>query len=162
MRTRGDKERREVKTVEKGRKLTRKEREEIYEKGKGHCCYCGTKIEYKDMQVDHMKPLKKGGSDTLKNMLPICRSCRHYKNKNDVEEFRKYLQGIPKKLERDSAQFEVGKRFGLIRETQEQVTFFFEEMEGKEDKRIDRNFTKKQIREWDILHERYGRKKRCF
>jgi len=36
--------------------MTKKQRIKVYEKYNGHCAYCGKKIEYKDMQVDHIDP----------------------------------------------------------------------------------------------------------
>lgn len=86
----------------------------------------GCEIEIKDMQVDHKKPLKIGGEDAIDNMLPACRSCNHYKSTMDVEGYRKYLQGIPHRLIRDSIPFQVGIRFGLIKHFSDTVTFYFE------------------------------------
>lgn len=43
--------------------LTKQERMEIYNKYGGHCAYCGKEIEYKDMQVDHIKPIFRGWSE---------------------------------------------------------------------------------------------------
>ena len=39
--------------------MTKKQREVIYDKYNGHCAYCGKKIEYKDMQVDHVIPQRR-------------------------------------------------------------------------------------------------------
>ena len=63
----------------KRRRLSRSEREKVYQKCLGHCAYCGCALDYKDMQVDHVKPLRVSGSDEISNMLPTCRSCNHYK-----------------------------------------------------------------------------------
>jgi hypothetical protein len=87
------------------RKLRKAERQQVYEKCAGHCAYCGCGLEYKAMQVDHMKPLHIGGADAMSNMLPACRSCNHYKGTLDVEGFRRYLAGISHRLMRDSIQF---------------------------------------------------------
>lgn len=54
-------------------------RQKVHEKCNGHCVCCGCKLEYKDMQVEHVKPLSIFGTDTIENMLPACRSCNHYK-----------------------------------------------------------------------------------
>lgn len=45
----------------KRRRLGKSERQEVYQKCNGHCAYCGMGIDYKDMQVDHAKPLRIGG-----------------------------------------------------------------------------------------------------
>lgn len=36
--------------------ISKKIREIVYKKYNGHCAYCGCKIEYKDMQIDHIVP----------------------------------------------------------------------------------------------------------
>ncbi len=112
----------------KRRKLNKSERLQIYNKCNHRCAYCGCGIEYKDMQVDHVKPLRIGGTDELSNMLPACRSCNHYKATLDVEGFRKYIEGIPSRLDRDSIPFAVGKRFGVVEDNRKKVVFWFEEL----------------------------------
>ena len=97
-----------------------------HEKCKGYCAYCGCALEYKDMQVDHVNPIRCGGEDDISNMLPACRSCNHYKSALKPEEFRKYLSGIPKRLMRDSIPFQVGERFGIVRIVTDDVTFYYE------------------------------------
>ncbi len=100
----------------------------VYEKCNGHCAYCGCKLEYKKMQVDHMNPLKKGGENIIENMLPACRSCNHYKSTLDVEDFRNYLAGISHRLMRDSIPFQVGIRFGVVKHIKDDVVFYFEQL----------------------------------
>lgn len=112
----------------KRRKLGREERLQIYERCIRRCAYCGCDIEYKDMQIDHVKPLRIGGADDLSNMLPACRSCNHYKATLGLEKFRKYIEDIPNRLNRDSIPFAVGKRFGVVEEHQKHVVFWFEEL----------------------------------
>lgn len=108
------------------RKLSRTERQQVYEECNGHCAYCGCGLEYKDMQVDHAKPLKIGGEDDISNMLPACRSCNHYKATLDVEGYRRYLAGIHKRLMRDSIPFQVAERFGIVKHMGDDVMFYFE------------------------------------
>lgn len=111
------------------RKLSKEERMNVYQKCNGHCAYCGCEIEYKDMQVDHVMPLRIGGSDELGNMLPACRSCNHYKATLDAEGFRKYLAGIHKRLLRDSVAYQVAERFGIVKHVSDEVKFYYEESE---------------------------------
>lgn len=117
------------------KKLTKTEREEVYKKCKGHCAYCGIKIDYKDMQVDHVKPLRIGGEDSIENMLPACRSCNHYKATLDVDGFRKYLSGIHKRLMRDSIAYQVAERFEIVKHKSDDVIFFFETLNTKDSRR---------------------------
>lgn len=115
----------------KRRRLSAKERKQIFDKYNGHCAYCGCEIAFRGMQADHKKPLHIGGTDTLDNMFPSCRSCNHYKATLDVEKFREYLSGITKRLHRDSVAFVVGERFGLVKVCEEPIVFYFEKMEDE-------------------------------
>lgn len=110
------------------RKLSRAERRQVYEKCGGHCAYCGCDLEYKNMQVDHVKPLRTGGADEPCNMLPACRSCNHYKATLDAEKFRQYLAGIHKRLLRDSIPYQVAERFGIVRHVTDDVVFYYEKI----------------------------------
>ena len=110
----------------KRKKLKKEERENIYNKYNGRCAYCGSKIEYKDMQIDHVVPLRIGGKDEISNMLPSCRSCNHYKATLDIEGFRKYLSKIHDRLTRDSVAYRVAERFGIVEYKTDKVKFYFE------------------------------------
>lgn len=47
----------------------------------GHCCvYCG--VAGKRLTQDHIVPLSRGGSHTLANVVPACRSCNSRKSAN--------------------------------------------------------------------------------
>ena len=115
------------------RKLSKTERQKIYANMNGRCAYCGCEIEYKDMQVDHIKPLRIGGADTLDNMISSCRRCNHYKSTLDLEGFRTYLHGIHERLSRDSVPYQTGKRFGMIKEVHSPVIFYFERRQKPEE-----------------------------
>lgn len=111
---------------EKRKTIPKSIREKVYNKCNGHCAYCGCELEYKNMQVDHVKSLRCGGTNELDNMLPSCRSCNHYKRTLDLEGYRKYLAGISHRLMRDSIPFQVAIRFGIVRHIKDDVTFYFE------------------------------------
>lgn len=110
----------------KRRKLSKEERQEVYRKCNGHCAYCGIEIDYKDMQVDHVTPLRIGGEDSIKNMLPACRSCNHYKATLDADGFRSYLSKIHSRLLRDSVAYQVAERFGIVEHKTDNVKFYYE------------------------------------
>ncbi len=57
----------EIKVI-KRRKLSKAERVEIHNKYDGHCAYCGCEIDISKMQVDHVKPLRIGGTDTFETL----------------------------------------------------------------------------------------------
>lgn len=47
---------------------------------------------------------------------------------SSLEGFRKMIETIPCKLERDSYIYRVGRRYGNVRETPKPVRFYFEEV----------------------------------
>ena len=110
----------------KRRKLSKKEREIIYQKTNGHCAYCGCELELTNMQADHIQPFYLGGSDELDNFLPSCRSCNHYKSTLSLEDFRKTMQTLPDRMLRDSVNFRNLLRFGIISVDRSPVKFYFE------------------------------------
>jgi len=110
------------------KRLTQAERQEVYNKCNGHCAYCGCELEYKDMQVDHVEAILTGGSDTLDNMLPACRSCNHYKSSMTLEMFRHNLERMPIVLERDCVTYKIAKRFGIVKPVKKKVKFYYEEL----------------------------------
>ena len=105
-------------------------RQAVYEKYGGRCAYCGRKIEYKDMQVDHFIPLRAWGiedgkADDFSNLMPSCRMCNHYKRANSLEIFRRYIKEIPRKL-RQNYIYKVGVLYGNVIENEKPIEFFFE------------------------------------
>lgn len=61
--------------------MNKEKRQLVYKKYDGHCAYCGKKIDYKDMQVDHIIPLCRYGGDKnaanrIENLCPLCRGVR--------------------------------------------------------------------------------------
>ena len=118
----------------KRRKLTKAERQEVYDKCGGHCAYCGCEITIQQMQVDHVIAMgfydayKTIGQDldTLKNMLPACRSCNHYKSTLTLERFRESIQAWHNVLMRDSVTYKNAVRFGMVIPNPKTVVFYFE------------------------------------
>lgn len=75
--------------------MSKKLRQEVYDKFNGHCSYCGKEISLKEMQVDHMIPKRIGyiadDVDSIENLTPSCRRCNHYKRARTVEGFRQLM-----------------------------------------------------------------------
>lgn len=113
--------------------INKKIREAVYQKYNGHCAYCGREISYKDMQVDHFKPLRalepdnKNAND-ISNLMPACRMCNHYKRANSLEVFRKYIYEIPSKLRNDYI-YKIGVAYGNVIENEKPIEFLFEKVE---------------------------------
>ena len=119
----------------KRRKLTKAERQSVYDKCTGHCAYCGCEIRIQQMQVDHVIPMefyeayRANGVDidTLENMLPACRSCNNYKSTLTLEKFRAAVERWPEVLTRGSVTYRNAVRFGMVIPSAHPVTFYFEE-----------------------------------
>lgn len=113
--------------------LSLEQRHQIYKKYDGRCAYCGCEIEYKDMQIDHLIPLRNwDGSHTeeelwsIENLMPSCRQCNYYKRSNTLQNFREAIEQIPFKLNRDSYIYRVGIKYEIIDVKEQPVIFYFE------------------------------------
>ena len=117
--------------------ISKSVREKVYNKYNHCCAYCGRKLEYKDMQVDHLIPhqrerFKRYTEEELEcfeNYMPACRRCNHYKRAHSLEVFRLMIEEIPKKLYRDSYIYKVGLDFKLLVPAEHKIKFFFEQIE---------------------------------
>lgn len=49
------------------------------EVGKGICYYCKGLFAPKDLTMDHIVPLSRGGKSTKGNVVPCCKSCNNKK-----------------------------------------------------------------------------------
>lgn len=107
------------------------DRKAVYEKFDGHCAYCGKTIQFKDMQVDHIKPKCNGGTDDMDNLFPSCRRCNHYKRTLSVNLFRMMIEEIPQKLMARQYIFKVGVDYGFFEPRKRKVKFYFEQ-QGRE------------------------------
>lgn len=117
--------------------MTRKqERELIYNKYGGRCAYCGYQLQ-KGWHMDHLEPVKRymrGGhkerrnpnNDTVKNKMPSCPSCNINKHSMSLERFRKVIAGYVTSLQEYSVQYRMAKKYGLVKETENPVKFYFE------------------------------------
>lgn len=123
------------------RRLSKAERQAIYDKMGGHCAYCGCELTLENMQVDHKIPVKLYETDAItneelnsfENLLPACRSCNHYKDTLTVEKFRQLIERGPEILARDSVAYRAAVRFGMVKPKPKKVVFFFERAERGED-----------------------------
>lgn len=123
--------------------ISKEKRRTVYTKYNGHCAYCGRKMEYKDMQVDHFIPQNMDyvfvmgdvpgvdNVDDLKNLMPACRMCNHYKRAHSLETFRRYIEEIPRKLRADYI-YKIGVLYGNVVENEKPIKFYFETAEEGE------------------------------
>lgn len=57
----------------------------------GVCYYCGKKVAYKDVTMDHLVPLARGGRSTKENLVPACKTCNTQKQSLLPLEWEEYL-----------------------------------------------------------------------
>jgi len=112
------------------------ERKAIWDKSEGKCWYCGIELNKNNWHADHFEPLNRVGGkilsperDVIENKVPSCPSCNIMKTNMDIESFRWLISNFVKRLNRDITIFRHAKRYGLVKETGKEVTFWFEENE---------------------------------
>lgn len=51
-----------------------------------HCCICGKELIQETTTIDHIVPVKKGGTNDIDNLQPLCRSCNCKKHTHSMKE----------------------------------------------------------------------------
>ena len=122
-------------------------RDAVYAKCAGRCAYCGSELNGK-FQVDHvisqrnfehriknqfrvpefLKHLTLVDVNHIDNLLPACASCNNYKSTHDLEGFRKELGLLIERLNKTSSIYRIAKRFGSIKEMDQPIRFYFEDL----------------------------------
>jgi len=125
--------------------MTRKEeREFIRQKFDCNCAYCGNPLPDK-WHVDHKIPVvrlneydyekrkwiftgkyENPENDNIDNKIPSCPSCNINKHSLSVDQFRNLIYGFIKSLNRDSTQYKIAKRYGLVKEIDLEIKFYYE------------------------------------
>ena len=59
---------------------------------KGICYYCRKKISPRDLTMDHIVPLVRGGRSTKGNVVPVCKECNARKKYLLPMEWEDYLK----------------------------------------------------------------------
>ena len=63
---------------------------------KGICYYCNKKFPPKEITMDHVVPLIRGGKSTKGNIVPCCKSCNSAKKYMLPIEWAEYLDKLAK------------------------------------------------------------------
>ena len=66
-------------------------RYKIFSRARNRCELCGISIKKKPLEVDHIIPRNKGGSDDESNLQALCYSCNAMKRDTDSTDFRGWL-----------------------------------------------------------------------
>lgn len=115
-------------------KLTKQQRLMLHQKYGGKCAYCGCELGDK-WHADHISPIVRDWvngrclrpeNNHIDNFNPSCPSCNIIKGSLSLESFRKVIAKFVPSLNRDSTQYKFAKRYGLVKETDVEVIFYFE------------------------------------
>ena len=63
---------------------------------KGVCHYCGKSVPQKELTLDHVVPVARGGRTTKGNCVPACKDCNNQKKNLLPIEWEDYLQRLEK------------------------------------------------------------------
>lgn len=105
--------------------MNKKTRIAVWQKYDCRCAYCGEPLHYKEMQVDHILPPKRGGEDDFENYNPSCRQCNFYKSDFTLEEFREQLKTLHLRISKPFIA-RLGVKYGIIQITPFDGKFYFE------------------------------------
>lgn len=124
----------------------KKIRENVFNKYGGRCAYCGTELQ-KGWHIDHIQAIRRNDSDenierinkylttplvrgenSIENYNPACRPCNIWKSTYNIEQFRKEIAEQIKRLNEYNPNYRNAKRYGLIKETNIEVKFYFEQI----------------------------------
>lgn len=114
-------------------------RERVWNKYDKHCAYCGTELEYKQMQVDHIVAHWHSGTEEdckrwgvtkgehqERNFNPSCARCNRWKGTFSVEAFRNEISLQLVRLKRDSSNYRMALDYEMITESNKPIEFWFE------------------------------------
>ena len=119
-------------------------RERVYQKYNGHCAYCGTSIEYKQMQIDHYLPQCrekfyahrcKKDVHAEENLMPSCRRCNHYKRGRTPRQFRELMASLHERLQQIYI-LKVAVDFGIATIKPFDGNFYFEKLLQRKEQKI--------------------------
>ena len=63
-------------------------RYELLKEANGKCLLCGISAKERPLDVDHIVPRSKGGSDDKSNLQVLCSKCNRGKSNKDDTDFR--------------------------------------------------------------------------
>lgn len=70
--------------IANGTQAARRLRAALRRAGWATCARCGLTVLPSAVDVDHIKPLSQGGTDTDSNVQALCRPCHRLKTKSDI------------------------------------------------------------------------------
>ena len=65
-------------------------------RAEGICYYCKRKMPPKELTLDHIVPIIRGGKSTKGNVVPVCKECNNKKKYMLPIEWEEYLEKLRK------------------------------------------------------------------
>jgi 5-methylcytosine-specific restriction protein A len=65
-------------------------------RAEGPCYYCKKKVAPKELTIDHIVPIIRGGKSTKGNIVPVCKECNNKKKYLLPIEWEEYLERLNK------------------------------------------------------------------
>ena len=84
----------------KRKQIPKKIRFEVFKRDSFRCQYCGNAAPDVLLEIDHIKPVKEGGTNDITNLITACRDCNSGKgarlidDKSVIEKQRKQLEEL--------------------------------------------------------------------
>ncbi len=63
----------------------------------GTCWYCGQKVGFHQLTMDHVIPLARGGRSTKDNLVPCCKDCNTKKKNALPIEWDEYMEELQRR-----------------------------------------------------------------
>jgi len=141
--------------------LSTSQRLDLFNKYGGRCAYCGHMLPERGWHADHLEPVMRDSkivrvnepgrthkyvqtgvllrpeNERLENYMPACRACNIDKACFPLEDWRRQLERRPQVLRDNHSAYRHAERFGLVKQVETRVIFYFEtlavrEQEGKQ------------------------------
>jgi 5-methylcytosine-specific restriction endonuclease McrA len=63
-------------------------------RGEGRCHYCRRALPARELTMDHIVPIIRGGKSTKSNIVPCCKACNAKKRYLLPAEWREYMESL--------------------------------------------------------------------
>jgi len=119
--------------------MTRKKRLKVYKKYGGRCAYCGRKIKFEEMQIDHFIAKRRSGYaikfglksvNDFQNLMPSCRRCNLYKKALLPERFRSKMETLHRRLKKQYM-IKIARDYGIVKFQKWDGLFYFERVRNE-------------------------------
>ena len=60
----------------------------------GECWYCGRRVGYANLTMDHVIPIARGGRSSKDNLVPCCKDCNTKKKSALPVEWAEYMESL--------------------------------------------------------------------